>query len=202
MEERRSALPTTEELRIWRDFIETTEALRAELTSRLQSESSLSRATTPCSSRCERTACRARAVHWSPHAGATRRGRPARGDTPGLYRGAARGLTGPLADWAVRLRVGGEPRPVSPDVARGSPARVRPRRRGARLLFEEIDEVPDHGDRGCSGAGHRPLPWSGAARPPREWWGHRTTSGGCLSAQFGELSTTFTLSPWRKRCVG
>jgi hypothetical protein len=39
MEERRNALPTTEELRIWRDFIETTEALRAELTSRLQSES-------------------------------------------------------------------------------------------------------------------------------------------------------------------
>lgn len=35
-------LPTTEQLRIWRDFIETTEALRSELTSRLQSESSLS----------------------------------------------------------------------------------------------------------------------------------------------------------------
>ncbi|MEU9330815.1 MarR family transcriptional regulator [Streptomyces canus] len=42
MEERRKALPTTEELRIWRDFIETTEALRSELASRLQSESSLS----------------------------------------------------------------------------------------------------------------------------------------------------------------
>jgi DNA-binding MarR family transcriptional regulator len=35
-------LPTTDELRIWRDFIETAEALRSELTSRLQSESSLS----------------------------------------------------------------------------------------------------------------------------------------------------------------
>lgn len=35
-------LPTTEQLRIWRDFIETTEQLRAELTSRLQSESDLS----------------------------------------------------------------------------------------------------------------------------------------------------------------
>lgn len=42
MEERRKALPTPEELRIWRDFIETTEALRSELTSRLQSESALS----------------------------------------------------------------------------------------------------------------------------------------------------------------
>jgi DNA-binding MarR family transcriptional regulator len=35
-------LPTIEELRIWRDFIETTEALRAHLASRLQSETSLS----------------------------------------------------------------------------------------------------------------------------------------------------------------
>ncbi|MEV0459017.1 MarR family winged helix-turn-helix transcriptional regulator [Catellatospora methionotrophica] len=35
-------LPTTEQLRIWRDFIETADALRAELTARLQSESSLS----------------------------------------------------------------------------------------------------------------------------------------------------------------
>jgi DNA-binding MarR family transcriptional regulator len=35
-------LPTTEELRIWRTFIETTEALRSELSSRLQSHSSLS----------------------------------------------------------------------------------------------------------------------------------------------------------------
>ncbi|GAA4705923.1 MarR family winged helix-turn-helix transcriptional regulator [Phytohabitans rumicis] len=35
-------LPTADELRIWRDFIETAEALRAELASRLQSESSLS----------------------------------------------------------------------------------------------------------------------------------------------------------------
>ena len=42
MAERRKAFPTTEELRIWRDFIETTEALRSELASRLQSESSLS----------------------------------------------------------------------------------------------------------------------------------------------------------------
>jgi DNA-binding MarR family transcriptional regulator len=35
-------LPTAEQLRIWRDYIETAEALRYELTSRLQSESSLS----------------------------------------------------------------------------------------------------------------------------------------------------------------
>ncbi|GGM63950.1 MarR family winged helix-turn-helix transcriptional regulator [Dactylosporangium sucinum] len=35
-------LPTAEELRIWRDFIETADALRSELTSRLQSDSSLS----------------------------------------------------------------------------------------------------------------------------------------------------------------
>ncbi|MGV9454513.1 MarR family winged helix-turn-helix transcriptional regulator [Streptomyces sp. NPDC003635] len=42
MEERRKALPTPEELRVWRDFIETTEALRSELTSRMQSESALS----------------------------------------------------------------------------------------------------------------------------------------------------------------
>ncbi|MCT9933756.1 MarR family transcriptional regulator [Planotetraspora sp. A-T 1434] len=35
-------LPSAEELRIWRDFIETAEALRSELASRLQSESSLS----------------------------------------------------------------------------------------------------------------------------------------------------------------
>ncbi|MGN9777703.1 MarR family winged helix-turn-helix transcriptional regulator [Micromonospora sp. H33] len=35
-------LPTAEELRIWRDFIETTGALRSQLASRLQIESSLS----------------------------------------------------------------------------------------------------------------------------------------------------------------
>jgi DNA-binding MarR family transcriptional regulator len=35
-------LPTADELRIWREFIETAEALRSELASRLQSESSLS----------------------------------------------------------------------------------------------------------------------------------------------------------------
>jgi DNA-binding MarR family transcriptional regulator len=35
-------LPTAEELRIWRNFIETTEALRSALASRLQSETSLS----------------------------------------------------------------------------------------------------------------------------------------------------------------
>ncbi|GAB3934335.1 MarR family winged helix-turn-helix transcriptional regulator [Micromonospora vulcania] len=35
-------LPTTEELRVWRDFIETTQALNSQLASRLQSESSLS----------------------------------------------------------------------------------------------------------------------------------------------------------------
>lgn len=39
---RRRHLPTVEELRIWRDYIETAEALRSELASRLQSESSLS----------------------------------------------------------------------------------------------------------------------------------------------------------------
>ncbi|MFG2076480.1 MarR family winged helix-turn-helix transcriptional regulator [Nonomuraea maritima] len=35
-------LPTSEELRVWREFIETAEALRSELAARLQSESSLS----------------------------------------------------------------------------------------------------------------------------------------------------------------
>ncbi|MBP2704331.1 MarR family transcriptional regulator [Microbispora sp. RL4-1S] len=40
--QRRRGLPTIEELRIWRDFIETTESLRARLTSRLQRESELS----------------------------------------------------------------------------------------------------------------------------------------------------------------
>ncbi|MEO3742726.1 MarR family transcriptional regulator [Plantactinospora sp. B5E13] len=35
-------LPTAEQLRIWRDFIETTEALRSRLTSRLQTECALS----------------------------------------------------------------------------------------------------------------------------------------------------------------
>ncbi|MFC7622211.1 MarR family winged helix-turn-helix transcriptional regulator [Microlunatus sp. GCM10028923] len=35
-------LPTKEELRVWREFIETAEALRAELASRLQSECGLS----------------------------------------------------------------------------------------------------------------------------------------------------------------
>ncbi|MEU5564372.1 MarR family winged helix-turn-helix transcriptional regulator [Micromonospora musae] len=35
-------LPTAEELRIWRDFIETTDVLRSRIASRLQSESSLS----------------------------------------------------------------------------------------------------------------------------------------------------------------
>lgn len=39
---RRRQLPTTDELRVWRDFIETAEALRAALGSRLQQESSLS----------------------------------------------------------------------------------------------------------------------------------------------------------------
>ncbi|MFD8816491.1 MarR family transcriptional regulator, partial [Streptomyces sp. NPDC059627] len=42
MTARRREFPTAEELRIWRDFIETTEALRAELAARLQRESSLS----------------------------------------------------------------------------------------------------------------------------------------------------------------
>jgi DNA-binding MarR family transcriptional regulator len=39
---RKRHLPTAEELRIWRDYIETAEALRSELASRLQNESSLS----------------------------------------------------------------------------------------------------------------------------------------------------------------
>ncbi|MDQ1527841.1 MAG: hypothetical protein QOG18_2454 [Microbacteriaceae bacterium] len=39
---RRRALPTVDELRVWRDFIETAEALRTELAARLQSDSSLS----------------------------------------------------------------------------------------------------------------------------------------------------------------
>ena len=39
---RRRVLPTTEELRVWRGFIETAEALRAELGARLQAESGLS----------------------------------------------------------------------------------------------------------------------------------------------------------------
>lgn len=42
MAERRRALPTAEELRIWRDFIETTEVLRSELAARLHGESSVS----------------------------------------------------------------------------------------------------------------------------------------------------------------
>lgn len=41
-QQRRRQLPTAEELRIWRDFIEAVEALRSEVASRLQSESSLS----------------------------------------------------------------------------------------------------------------------------------------------------------------
>ncbi len=39
----RRILPTTEQLRIWRDFIETADALRARLGARLQDESGLSR---------------------------------------------------------------------------------------------------------------------------------------------------------------
>ncbi|MEV6171907.1 MarR family transcriptional regulator [Streptomyces sp. NPDC051954] len=42
MAERRKLYPTADELRIWRDFVETTDALRAELASRLQGDSSLS----------------------------------------------------------------------------------------------------------------------------------------------------------------
>lgn len=41
---KRRAMPTREELRIWRNYIETTETLRALLEGRLQSESSLSSA--------------------------------------------------------------------------------------------------------------------------------------------------------------
>ena len=39
---RRRTLPTTDELRVWRAYVETAEAVRSELASRLQSESSLS----------------------------------------------------------------------------------------------------------------------------------------------------------------
>ena len=39
---RSKAVPTRAELQVWREFIETSEALRAELASRLQAESSLS----------------------------------------------------------------------------------------------------------------------------------------------------------------
>jgi DNA-binding MarR family transcriptional regulator len=39
---RRRVLPTTEELRVWRGFIETTEAVRAELGARLHAECALS----------------------------------------------------------------------------------------------------------------------------------------------------------------
>ncbi|MGW3247783.1 MarR family winged helix-turn-helix transcriptional regulator [Streptomyces sp. NPDC001070] len=42
MERRHGPLPTPAELQIWRDFIETTERLRSELASRLQSDSALS----------------------------------------------------------------------------------------------------------------------------------------------------------------
>ncbi|MFF7986231.1 MarR family winged helix-turn-helix transcriptional regulator [Streptomyces sp. NPDC007901] len=42
MAARRKDYPTAEELRIWRDFIEATEVLRSELSSRLQHESALS----------------------------------------------------------------------------------------------------------------------------------------------------------------
>ena len=42
MAARRKDYPTAEELRIWRDFIEATEVLRSELSSRLQRESALS----------------------------------------------------------------------------------------------------------------------------------------------------------------
>jgi DNA-binding MarR family transcriptional regulator len=38
----RRTLPTSEQLRVWRDFIETADVLRARLSSRLQSESALS----------------------------------------------------------------------------------------------------------------------------------------------------------------
>jgi DNA-binding MarR family transcriptional regulator len=42
MRRRCGPLPTTEELKIWRDFIETTERLRSQLASRLQGDSALS----------------------------------------------------------------------------------------------------------------------------------------------------------------
>lgn len=42
MGQRRRTYPTVEELRAWRDFIETAEALRSELASRLQKEFALS----------------------------------------------------------------------------------------------------------------------------------------------------------------
>lgn len=39
---RHKILPTADELRVWRDFLETAEALRSELASRMQTESALS----------------------------------------------------------------------------------------------------------------------------------------------------------------
>ncbi|MFJ2504522.1 MarR family winged helix-turn-helix transcriptional regulator [Microbacterium sp. NPDC087592] len=42
IEERRRRTPTPEQLRIWRDFIETSEVLRSRLSAQLQGESSLS----------------------------------------------------------------------------------------------------------------------------------------------------------------
>ncbi|MGW3915882.1 MarR family winged helix-turn-helix transcriptional regulator [Streptomyces sp. NPDC005070] len=42
MDRRRRTYPSPEELRVWRDFIETAEALRAELAGRLQKDCSLS----------------------------------------------------------------------------------------------------------------------------------------------------------------
>ncbi len=42
MGEKQRTMPTREQLRIWRDYIETAEALRTRLASRLQAESSLS----------------------------------------------------------------------------------------------------------------------------------------------------------------
>ena len=42
MRENRRTMPTREQLRIWRDYIETAEVLRTRLGSRMQSESSLS----------------------------------------------------------------------------------------------------------------------------------------------------------------
>lgn len=42
VQQRGQSMPTREELRIWRDFIETSEVLRSRLAGRLQNESSLS----------------------------------------------------------------------------------------------------------------------------------------------------------------
>jgi DNA-binding MarR family transcriptional regulator len=99
-------LPTAEQLRIWRDFIETAEALRAELATRLQKDCSLSPgdyavllALTETPERELRSSEIADAIDWersrvSHHLGRMeRRGLIQRTDCPGDNRGALVVLT-------------------------------------------------------------------------------------------------------------